>query len=87
MIKETKTRIFDTETATIVKKINYGTYGHPAGFETTLYQTPDGYFFLYTYGGPLSPYKKEKITSFSKPKAAEWLQLTENLHEILFIEK
>lgn len=40
MIKKTKTKTFDTDTATVVKKVCFGEVGDPAGYETTMYQTP-----------------------------------------------
>ena len=48
-------REYDTETATLVKKCSVGYFGDPAGYEETLYQTPDGLYFLYVCGGPESP--------------------------------
>ncbi len=74
MIKKTKTKTFDTEKATVVKKVVYGTFGDPAGYETTLYQTAEGDYFLYTNGGEASAYAKENITSYTKARAAEWLK-------------
>ncbi len=74
MIRQTKTKTFDTETATIVKKVVSGAFGDPAGYENTLYQTPEGDFFLYTNGGEASAYAKESIISFTKARAAEWLK-------------
>ncbi len=73
MIKVTKTKVFNTETATVVKKVTVGSFGDPAGFETTLYQTPEGDFFLYTFGGSESAYAEEKIVSYTKARAQEWL--------------
>lgn len=73
MVKSTKTKTYDTETATVVKKVTHGVYGDPAGYETTMYQTPDGDYFLYTNGGEASEYKKESITAYGKQKATEWL--------------
>ena len=73
MIKKTKTKTFDTATATIIKKVTVGAYGDPAGYEATMYQTPERDYFLYTFGGEASPYAKETITSYTKAKAAEWL--------------
>ena len=52
MIKTTKTKTFDTDTATVVKKVVSGVFGDPAGYEMTMYITPEGDYFLYTYGGP-----------------------------------
>ncbi len=66
-------REYDTETASLVKKITSGFIGDPAGYEESLYQTPGGLFFLYVNGGEESPYKSENIKSISKVKAEEWL--------------
>ena len=40
----------------------------------TMYQTPEGDFFLYTNGGEASPYKEEAIKSFTKANAKKWLE-------------
>ena len=39
-----------------------------------MYQTKEGDYFLYTNGGAESPYPAEKITTFTKAKAEEWLK-------------
>ena len=54
MVKTTKTKTFNTETATVVKKVTCGTFGDPAGYEMTMYMTPEGDYFLYTNGGEKS---------------------------------
>ena len=64
---------YDTETATVVKKVVNGYYGDPAGYEETLYVTADGFYFLYTNGGTESKYTKEDITRKSKAAAEKWL--------------
>ena len=74
MVKTTKTKTYNTETATVVKKVVCGQYGDPAGYETTMYQTPEGDYFLYTYGGEASPYPTEKITTYTKANAKKWLE-------------
>ena len=74
MIKTTKTKVFNTETATVIGKVTHGEYGDPAGYELTMYQTPEGDYFLYTNGGKDSEYSKEKITSYSKPNAKKWME-------------
>lgn len=74
MIKQTKTKTFDTDTATLVKKVTVGSFGDPAGYETSMYQTPEGDYFLYTNGGEQSEYATEKITSVCKAKALKWLE-------------
>ena len=75
MIKLTKKRTYDTDTATIVKKCTYSYYGDPAGYELTMYITPEGDYFLYMYGGEESPYAKEKIRGYAKTAALLWLDL------------
>ncbi|MBQ8345344.1 MAG: hypothetical protein IJY42_03655 [Clostridia bacterium] len=64
---------YDTETATVVKSYTVGNFGDPDGFEETLYQTPDGLYFLYTNGGEASQYATEDIKRVSAKKAEEWL--------------
>ena len=64
---------YDTETATVVKKVVNGYYGDPAGYEETLYVTADGFYFLYTNGGAESKYTTEDITRKSKAAAEKWL--------------
>ena len=73
MVKKTKRWVLDTATATIVKKVTFSFYGDPAGYEKTMYRTPEGNYFLYTYGGKKTPYYKEKITGYIKPRAMKWL--------------
>jgi hypothetical protein len=64
---------YDTQTAELVKKNTFGTFGDPAGYEETLYKTADGKFFLYVNGGEESPYTEENIKRMSAAKAEEWL--------------
>ena len=73
MIKQTKNKTYDTDTATLIKQVNFSYYGDPKGYQTSLYQTPDGSYFLYAYGGSESAYSQETITAIGKKKAAEWL--------------
>lgn len=71
---KTKTSVYDTATASVIKKVTSGAWGDPAGYETTLFVTEEGEYFLYTNGGVDSPYQKEAITAFSKAKADAWLK-------------
>ena len=64
---------YDTETATLVKKVTYGYFGDPAGYEEILFQTPEGLYFVYARGGETSPYPQEDITRLAKTKVNEWL--------------
>ena len=67
-------RVYDTETATLVKKYVVGNFGDPAGYEETLYQTPEGLYFLYVCGGPASPYVEEDIQRLAKTKVDAWVE-------------
>ena len=66
-------RLYDTEAAELQKKMIFGTFGDPAGYEECLFRTEDGYFFLYVNGGEQSPYKGEDIRRISEKRAVEWL--------------
>ena len=66
-------KLYDTDTSIIVKKVTYSYFGDPCGYEETLYQTQDGFFFLYVNGGAESKHPQEGITRMSKQKAEEWL--------------
>ena len=65
---------YDTETATLIKKVTVGFYGDPAGYEETLYQTPEGLYFVYVNGGENSPYTSEDISRLAKTKVNEWIE-------------
>ena len=66
-------KVYDTESASIVKKVTAGSFGDPAGYEETLYVTADGFYFLYTNGGPDSKYTKEDIKRMSRANAELFL--------------
>ncbi len=66
-------REYDTEVATLVKKVTFGEFGSPEGYEESLYQMPNGSYFLYVNGGEASPYPAENIKSMGKAKAEAWL--------------
>ena len=65
---------YNTQTATLVKKCTYKHYGDPEGYEESLFQTPDGFYFLYVQGGEDSPYPDPDILRLGKVKAEEWLK-------------
>ena len=67
-------KIYDTENALIVKKFTCGNYGDPNGYEETLYQTPDGFYFVFVFGGDTSPYPTEDIKRIGKAKVNQWLE-------------
>ena len=66
-------KVYDTETATLVKKYNSGFFGDPAGYEESLYKTPGGLYFLYVCGGESSPYPEEDIKRLAKSKVSAWV--------------
>lgn len=66
-------KVYDTETATLVKKCTYGFYGESAGYEESLYQTETGHYFLYVNGGVDSKYPKEDIIRMGAEKVKVWL--------------
>lgn len=74
MKKIIRKREYDTETATLIKKSVNGSFGDPAGYEETLYQTPDGYYFLYLCGGEQSPYVEEDLQILAKTKVKAWVE-------------
>ena len=74
MIKTTKTKTYNTETASVVKKVTFGAFGDPTGYEITMYMTPEGDYFLYTNCGEQSAYAAEKITAYTKANARKWLE-------------
>ena len=66
-------KTYDTKTATLIKKVTYGYFGDPAGYEEILFQTEGGLFFLYVNGGVDSKYPKEDIIRMSKEKKTAFL--------------
>ena len=65
---------YNTENAMVIKKVTFSYYGDPAGYEQTLFQTPDGLYFVYVCGGETSPYPCADITRISKNKVNEWIE-------------
>ena len=74
MQKIIRKKLYDTETAALIATAAHSFYGDPAGYEERLYQTPDGYFFLYGIGGEESPYPEPAIKCLSKASAEKWKQ-------------
>lgn len=65
---------YNTETAILIKQFTFSYFGDPAGYEETLYQTPDGFFFVYVCGGADSIHPEENIIRLGKAKVDEWLE-------------
>ncbi len=65
---------YDTETATLIKRTVNGSFGDPAGYEESLYQTPEGLYFIYVCGGEASQYPSADIKRIAKTKVNEWIE-------------
>ena len=63
---------YSTEESVLIKKYTYSYFGDPNGYEESLYQTPDGLYFLYVKGGQNSPYPTEDIQRLAKTKVSTW---------------
>ena len=74
MVKTICKKVYDTEAAALILKKTSGVFGDPAGYEETLYVTPEGYYFLYTNGGEQSAYPTEAIKRMSKKAADEFVK-------------
>lgn len=70
-------KVYDTERSTLIKKVCFGAFGAPDGYEETLYQTESGAYFLYINGGEQSKYTKEDVKRMSEEKAKDWLHAHE----------
>lgn len=66
-------REYDTEVASLIKKVTHGEFGSAEGYEESLYQMPNGSYFLYVNGGANSPYPAENIKSMGKAKAEAFI--------------
>lgn len=73
MKKTISGKIYDTKRANLIKKYTMGTFGDPAGYEESLYQTESGNYFLFTSGGKNSQYKEPDIKRMSRPVAESWM--------------
>ena len=65
---------YDTETAILIKQFTYSYFGDPIGYEEILYQTPDGFYFVYARGGTDSIHPQESIIRLGKAKVDEWME-------------
>ena len=70
-------KLYDTETATLIKAYSFGNLGDSNGYEEDLYQTPEGLYFLHVGGGADSIYPTEDILRLAKTKVKEWLKAHE----------
>ena len=66
-------KLYDTESAALIKKVTFGEYGNAEGWEERLYQTESGNFFLYVNGGENNKHPKEDIVRMGVEKKNAWL--------------
>ena len=64
---------YDTETAELIKKYTFSTFGDPNGYEEILFKTPEGLYFLYVDGGEQSAHPEKDILRIAKTKVKDWL--------------
>ena len=67
-------KTYDTESSVVVKKFVSGAFGDPKGYEETLYQTQDGFYFIYENGGSESIHPEENIKRIAKGAVNEWIE-------------
>lgn len=67
-------KTYDTDASVIVKKFTSGELGDPCGYEETLYQTEDGFYFVYTNGGSESIHPEENIKRIAKTAVNESIE-------------
>lgn len=68
---------YDTDSSSLIKKVSFGAFGDPDGYEEALYKTDSGAYFLYINGGSASKYPREDIKRLSAKAAEEWLAANE----------
>ena len=66
-------KLYDTEASTVVKKVTFGYFGDPCGYEETLYVTEDGFYFVYENGGENSIHPQENIKRLAKTAVQDWI--------------
>lgn len=78
MKKTINRKVYNTETAELIATTNVSTFGDPAGYEESLYQTKKGLYFLCGKGGAESKYVEEDILPLSDMEAKVWLTENQN---------
>lgn len=69
MKKTIARKVYNTDTATEIKRNTYSYFGDPAGYEEVLYKTAKGAYFVYGVGGPESKYSEPSIAVVSDDEA------------------
>lgn len=72
MKKTINKKVYNTDTATVVKTNTVSYFGDPAGYEETLYKTRKGDFFVYGVGGAESKYPEETIVAVTADEAEKF---------------
>lgn len=72
MKKSISRKVYNTDTAELIKTNNYGEFGDPAGYQESLYKTPKGDFFIYGVGGAESKYPEEDIVTVTPEEAEQF---------------
>ena len=72
MKKIIKGKTYNTDTAVCLGKGTQGTFGDPAGYEESLYQTKKGLYFIYGIGGETSPYPRETLRPITEQEAKDF---------------
>ena len=68
-----KRHVYDTTKSTELGTRSFGAFGDPAGYEETLYQNKQGFYFVAGKGGDASPYAAgEDVRPLSEEEAAAW---------------
>lgn len=69
MKKTINRKVYNTDTATLVKTNTVSYFGDPVGYEESLYKTPKGDYFVYGIGGAESKYPEETIVAVTAEEA------------------
>lgn len=72
MKKTINKKIYNTDTATEIKRNTVSYFGDPAGYEEVLYKTTKGAFFVYGVGGAESKYPEPEITPITAEEAEQF---------------
>ena len=72
-------KTYNTETAKALKKLAFGSFGDPQGYEETLMQSGRGLFFIYGIGGEESKYAEETIVPLTEKEAQNWIKANSHL--------
>ncbi len=72
MKKTIARKVYNTDTATEIKRNTYGFFGDPTGYEEILYKTPRGAYFVYGVGGAESKYAESDIFALTEEEAANF---------------